>query len=67
MSKSGITMPVIPVFGKLKQKNHEFEASLGYMVRPSLKKPMTGDVAQWYSTYLEGMHKVLGSITSTAK
>jgi hypothetical protein len=30
-------MPVIPAVGRLKQENCEFEASLGYVVRPYLK------------------------------
>jgi hypothetical protein len=30
--------PVIPALGRLKQKNHGFKASLGYIVRPCLKK-----------------------------
>jgi hypothetical protein len=31
-------MPVILALGKLRQENHEFEASLGYTVRVCLKK-----------------------------
>jgi hypothetical protein len=31
-------MPVILGPGKLRQENHEFEASLGYMARSSLKE-----------------------------
>jgi hypothetical protein len=29
-------MPVIPALGRLKQKDHKFEVSLGYIVRLSL-------------------------------
>jgi hypothetical protein len=31
-------VPAIPVFRRLRQKEHEFEASLGYTERPCLKK-----------------------------
>jgi hypothetical protein len=31
-------VPVIPALGRLIQKDHKFEASLGYRVRPYLKK-----------------------------
>jgi hypothetical protein len=31
-------MPVIPELKRLKQENLKFKASMGYIVRPSLKK-----------------------------
>jgi hypothetical protein len=29
-------VPVIPAFGRLRQKNHKFQASLSYIIRPWL-------------------------------
>jgi hypothetical protein len=31
-------MPIIPAFRRLRLKNHEFQDSLGYTLRPRLKK-----------------------------
>jgi hypothetical protein len=33
-------MPVIPALGGLKKEEHEFQASLGYIVRSCIKKKM---------------------------
>jgi hypothetical protein len=33
-----VAMPIIPVSGSLRQENQEFEASLGYNLRPWLKE-----------------------------
>jgi hypothetical protein len=30
---------VIPALGRLRQEEHEFDANLGYIVKPCLKKP----------------------------
>jgi hypothetical protein len=30
-------MPIIQTLGRMKQKDHEFKASLGYVARPYLK------------------------------
>jgi hypothetical protein len=36
-------MPVIPAWEKLRQKDHEFKASLGYVVRPTSKREREGE------------------------
>jgi hypothetical protein len=42
-------VPVIPVFQKLRQEDHEFEVHLGCIVRPSLGG---GGTAKYSSTYI---------------
>jgi hypothetical protein len=38
MSWVGWSKPIIPALERLSQEDHEFEASLGYLVRLGLKK-----------------------------
>jgi hypothetical protein len=37
-----VEVPVIATFGRLRQKEHNFQAILGYTVKPCLKKPNLG-------------------------
>jgi hypothetical protein len=37
----------IPAFGRLRQEDHEFKASFGYIVRPCLKIKPAGH--QWFT------------------
>jgi hypothetical protein len=37
----------IMVLGTWRQESDEFENSLGYIVRPTIKKPRSGGGAQW--------------------
>jgi hypothetical protein len=45
-------IPVILAFKRPRQEDHEFEASLGYIAKPSLKTSRAEDIAQWYSACL---------------
>jgi hypothetical protein len=38
-------MPVISALGRWRQEAHEFEVSLDYILRFSLKNPMARDIA----------------------
>jgi hypothetical protein len=33
-----VAMPVIPALGRLRHEDHDFKASLSYIVRPCLRK-----------------------------
>jgi hypothetical protein len=50
-------MPVIPALGRLKQENHEFEATLGYIVRSCFKKTNQTN-KQTKNSYSPAMKKI---------
>jgi hypothetical protein len=41
-------MPIFPALGRLRQKDHEFKASLGYIARPSQRQNKTKQKVSLY-------------------
>jgi hypothetical protein len=56
-------MPVISALERLRQENHEFEGTLGYIVKACLKKKEKKSFFFFYYSYV---HTRLGSFLPTA-
>jgi hypothetical protein len=44
-----VVIPIMPTLGKLRLEEHKFEASVGYTVRPYLKKKKKKEKEKGYS------------------